>query len=67
MLKHDEDVITDEEAGRRVGLMIGIIIGLVAALMISLCIYKKRNFEEDGHEGGQDDFFQSFIDQEIHE
>jgi tetrahydromethanopterin S-methyltransferase subunit G len=56
-LKYSDNIITDEEAGRRVGLMIGIILGLTGAVVTSLYIYKKRNREGDFHEGGQDDFF----------
>ena len=46
-LKYDEQIITNEEAGRRIGLMIGVIIGMLGAVATCLYIYKKKNIDDD--------------------
>lgn len=66
-LKADEKIVADEEAPGKTGLMIGLIIGLIGAIGIGLYIYKKKNQHDDQPEGGNDDSYQMFIDQELNE
>ena len=67
MVKLDNKIVIDAEAPTKTGIILGLLVGLIGAVCIGFYIYNKKNRDDDPNkpEGGADDNFKIFFDQEL--